>query len=562
MKSKTHILVVDDSRPIREFVIETLMRQEGFVVTEATDGAEGVEMALDNSPDLILLDLEMPRLNGFQVVDMLQEHGMDIPIILITSHGSEAIAVEFFRKGVKDYLSKPFTADALYAAIERALTEVRLRRERDALTQHLKAANRQLVQRLQEMDILYRVGKSVTSLLAMDQLLERIMDAIFYTVGAEEANLMLLEEESGTLQPAIHRQRVAGHLQETGQRTAEELAANVADSGAPEVTGAMLSVPLKLGGRTIGVLGVGNRISGQPFSEHEQQLLMALADYAAIAIENARLYEEVRQANQAKSEFVSFVAHELRTPMTSIRGYADILLRGMAASLTKQQAEFVHKIRSNVVRMQILVSDLQDISRIETGHLHLDLRTVPLNQVVQDALETTQEQIKARDQKLTINLPDDLPPVRADAARLTQVLINLLSNAYKYTPNGGRIWLRAWREGSFVHCAVSDTGIGISPEDQARLFTKFFRSENPVAREKPGTGLGLCIVKKLIELQGGEISVQSELGRGTTFAFTIPLAQKTPEALEITSTLAVSSSSQSSATMIAHSIPVSFQLIP
>jgi len=562
MKSKTHILVVDDSRPIREFVIETLMRQEGFVVTEATDGAEGVEMALDNSPDLILLDLEMPRLNGFQVVDMLQEHGMDIPIILITSHGSEAIAVEFFRKGVKDYLSKPFTADALYAAIERALTEVRLRRERDALTQHLKAANRQLVQRLQEMDILYRVGKSVTSLLAMDQLLERIMDAIFYTVGAEEANLMLLEEESGTLQPAIHRQRVAGHLQETGQRTAEELAANVADSGAPEVTGAMLSVPLKLGGRTIGVLGVGNRISGQPFSEHEQQLLMALADYAAIAIANARLYDEVRQANQAKSEFVSFVAHELRTPMTSIRGYADILLRGMAASLTKQQAEFVHKIRSNVVRMQILVSDLQDISRIETGHLHLDLRTVPLNQVVQDALETTQEQIKARDQKLTINLPDDLPPVRADAARLTQVLINLLSNAYKYTPNGGRIWLRAWREGSFVHCAVSDTGIGISPEDQARLFTKFFRSENPVAREKPGTGLGLCIVKKLIELQGGEISVQSELGRGTTFAFTIPLAQKTPEALEITSTLAVSSSSQSSATMIAHSIPVSFQLIP
>ncbi len=561
MESKTYILVVDDSRLIREFVVETLMRQEGFVVAEATDGAEGVEMALANPPDLILLDLEMPRLNGFQVVDALQEQGVDIPIILITSHGSEAIAVEFFRKGVKDYLSKPFTADALYAAIERALTEVRLRRERDALTQHLKAANQQLVRRVQEMDILYRVGKSVTSLLAMDQLLERIMDAIFYTVGAEEASLMLLDEESGTLQPAIHRQRVAGHLQETGQRTAEELAADVAGSGAPAVTGAMLSVPLKLGERTIGVLGVGNRVSGQPFSKHEQQLLMALADYAAIAIENARLYEKVRQANQAKSEFVSLVAHELRTPMTSIRGYADMLLRGMVDSLTKQQAEFVHKIRSNVVRMQVLVSDLQDISRIETGHLRLDMRTVSLDQAVQDALETTQEQIKARHQKLTVSLPEDLPPVRADAARLTQVLINLLSNAYKYTPEGGRIRLRAWREGSFVHCAVSDTGIGISPEDQARLFTKFFRSENPTAREKPGTGLGLCIVKNLVELQGGQISVQSELGRGTTFAFTIPLAQPTPEVLEIASTPAVSSlssaSSPSSPTMIAHSLPVS-----
>jgi signal transduction histidine kinase len=523
MMTDVRILVVDDSRHIREFVNEALTVREGFVILEAADGAQGLEIALAERPDLVMLDLEMPRLNGFQVVDALRAKDADIPIILITSHGSEAIAVEFFRQGVKDYLSKPFTADEMYAAIERAMKEVRLRRERDALTQHLAAINRELRQRVQEMDILYRVGKSVTSMLSREQLLERILDAIFYVIGAEEATLMLLDEESGQLRTALHRQRVAGEPQQGNHRSAEELAADAAQKGEATMTGAMLSAPLKLGDRVIGVLGLGNRVSEQPFSGHEQQLLLALADYAAIAIENARLYTEVQQADQAKSEFVSFVAHELRTPMTSIRGYADMLLK-MDDPLSPPQAQFIHTIRSNVVRMQILVSDLQDISRIESGHLRLELQATALSDVLRDALQATQGQIEARSQKLTLNVVEGLPLVRADPARLTQILINLLSNAHKYTPEGGHIRVRAWREGDFVHCAVSDTGIGMSEEDQARLFTKFFRSENPVAREMPGTGLGLCIVKNLVELQGGEIAVESALNQGTTFAFTVPVA--------------------------------------
>ena len=195
MKSDVRVLVIDDSRPIREFVVEALGSQEGFVTLEAFDGAEGLEVILADPPDLILCDLEMPHLNGFQVVDTLRAQQIDIPIILITSHGSEAIAVEFFRKGVKDYLSKPFTAEEMYAAIEQALTEVRLRQEKNALTQHLATANQQLRRRVEEMDILYRVGKSVTSLLSTDQLLERILDAVFYIISAEEATLMLVNEE-------------------------------------------------------------------------------------------------------------------------------------------------------------------------------------------------------------------------------------------------------------------------------------------------------------------------------------------------------------------------------
>ncbi|RLC88094.1 MAG: hypothetical protein DRJ03_03890 [Chloroflexi bacterium] len=524
MKSDVHILIVDDSQAIRDFVIQALGSQEGFTVLEARDGAEGLEMALADPPDLMLLDYEMPRLSGLQVVEALRERQADIPVILITSHGSEAIAVELFRKGVKDYMNKPFTAEEMMDAIERALTEVRLRREKEALTQRLTASNRQLQRRVQEMDILYRVGKSVTSLLSREQLMERILDAVFYVIGAEEAVLMLMDEESGRLRTEVHRQRVPGELQETTGRSVEELADDAARKGKATATGAMLSAPLKVGNKIIGTLGLGNRVSAQPFTGHDQQLLLALADYAAIAVENMRLYEEVRQADRTKSEFVSFVAHELGTPMTSILGYADVLANKEFGSLAPEQERFVSIIRRNVERMQLLVSDLQDVSRIETGQLLLELRTIALADVLKDVLQATQVEMDARSQQLTVELPEDLPPVCADPARLTQILINLLSNAYKYTSEGGHIRVRAWLQNDYVNCTVSDTGIGISPENMSKLFTKFFRSSDPAVRNIPGTGLGLSIVKSLVELQGGAIEVESKEGQGTTFTFTVPVA--------------------------------------
>ena len=524
MRSDVRILVIDDSQPVREFVVQALAHQEEFVIQEASDGAQGLKMALADPPDLILCDLEMPRLDGFQVLDALREHQIDVPVILITSHGSETIAVELFRKGVRDYLIKPFTAEEMHAAIEQALTEVRLQQEKKVLTEHLTAANQQLQRRVQELGILYRVGKSVTSLLSREQLLERILDAVFYVLDAEEAVLMLVDEESGQLRTAIHRQRVHGKVHQMEHRSAEELASDAAHKGNVTATGAMLSAPLRAGNRIIGTLGVGNRVSGHPFSGHDRQLLLALADYATIAVENARLYEKVRQADHAKSEFISLVAHELRTPMTSIRGYAEMLVQGMAGQLATQQEQFVHTILNNVERMQIVVSDLRDISRIETGRLLLEPKPTDLADALKDALQSTKEQIEAQSQQFTVEMAENLPPVYADPARLTQVLINLLSNAYKYTPDGERIHLKAWVQDGYMHCAMSDTGIGISPEDQAMLFTKFFRSEDSAVREKPGTGLGLCIVKNLVELQGGEIKVKSQLGKGTTFAFTVPVA--------------------------------------
>ena len=373
-----------------------------------------------------------------------------------------------------------------------------------------------LAARVEELTTLQRIDRELNASLDVERVLDLTLSWALRATGVEKGTLSILGDGGtictvscaggeGTMEPEPDVVRLA--------MTSHEPV--VIDS-------TRMLVPIRYKGRTVGLLDLrsDDDVSSQP---DYVQFAGRLADHAAVAIENARLYEQVRQANQAKSEFISVVAHELRTPMTSIRGYADMLDRGMVGPLTPDQVGFIHTIGRNVRRMQVLVSDLQDVSRIETGQLRLEMEPTALADALESGLEATQAQIEARSQRLTVEVPEDLPQVHADPARLAQVLTNLLSNAYKYTPEGGHIRVRAWLQGGYVHCAVSDTGVGMSPEDQARLFTKFFRSEDPTVREMPGTGLGLCIVKSLVELQGGEIEVESQLGEGTTFTFTVPV---------------------------------------
>lgn len=374
-----------------------------------------------------------------------------------------------------------------------------------------------LAARVQELTTLQQLDQELNASLDLERVLDVTLSWAVQATMAARGTLSVLDCERRVLSSAA-----SGDDVQPPEPSAISLATS---SKTPVVTdGTRLLAPIRYEGQTIGLLDLWSG-AGTRFRHDQIKFIERLADHAAAAIENARLYEQVRRANQARSEFVSFVAHELRTPMTSIKGYADMLLKGMVGSLTPTQQEFVHTIYRNVERMQILVSDLQDTSRLETGQLKLDVQQTRLQDALFNALETLQGQIEARAQRLTVEVPDDLPPIQADPARLTQILTNLLSNACKYTPEEGQIGVRAWARDGHVHCAVSDTGVGMSEEDQARLFTKFFRSDNPAVREMPGTGLGLCIVKSLVELQGGEIEVESALGEGTTFTFTVPVAE-------------------------------------
>lgn len=389
--------------------------------------------------------------------------------------------------------------------------------------------------RVEELSMLRRVDRELNEAIGGGAVAQVTLDWATRMAGASSGALGLVEKGADE-QPVLRiiACRDCSHLPEgiaegvllpLGRHTAlarviaeSETHSQQAEEGVPAQK--LLFVPIRYENRTIGVIMLG---AEHEFSEEQRDLVSRMADRAAVSIQNTRLFEAVRAADRAKSEFVSVVAHELKVPMTSISGYADLLKLG--GPVTEQQQDFIEKIKNNVTRMKVLVSDLSDISRIESGHLRMEIKPVPPAQVIQAAVEGAQTQIEERGHRLVLEVQPDLPPVQADQNRLTQVLLNLLSNAYKYTPDGGTITLRAWQEGAAVYFCVRDTGIGMTPEEVQKLGTKFWRADNDHAISQPGTGLGFTITRNLITLMQGELTIESQPGQGSAFTFSIPVAQ-------------------------------------
>jgi class 3 adenylate cyclase/DNA-binding response OmpR family regulator len=296
-----HILIVDDGRENREFIAEYVLKPHGYAALMARDGREGLEMIQRHKPDLILLDLQMPRMNGVEMLRAMNEQGIDIPVVLMTFYGSEEIAVEVYRLGVKDYVKKPFSIEEMLMAIERSLGDSRLRREKEVMNDRLIAANLQLQRSLNELNILYSIGKSVTSLTDMDQLLPRIVEAAVRVAEAEQGALYLLD--GATLVCRARRGR-GGRATADNTPANDSFAMRTASERKPMTTalaagGSSAAAPLVFNDEVIGVLEVTNTSPGAAqFNEHHCALLSTLSDYGAIAIENSRNYERLRQTKE------------------------------------------------------------------------------------------------------------------------------------------------------------------------------------------------------------------------------------------------------------------------
>jgi signal transduction histidine kinase len=287
-----------------------------------------------------------------------------------------------------------------------------------------------------------------------------------------------------------------------------------------------------------GELGVR---TGLPQGQGELSQLAGAFDQMAESLERAherRLLEEelrrknyqleqqnlaVQEANRLKTEFVSMVSHELRTPLTSIQGYAELLLED--ERIGEAQRESLNSIKKNSDRLLGLITDLLDLSRMEAGRLDLHRTSLDLVHLIREVAGSLRPLIEAKRQRLRLDLGEALPAAWADADRVTQILTNLISNAHKYTPVEGSITVAARSDDGFVRVDVSDTGIGLSPEDQAQLFTKFFRAHDRSRQAGGGTGLGLVITRFLVELHGGRITVSSVPGQGSTFGFSLPTVE-------------------------------------
>ncbi len=641
------VLVVDDSTDSKQFIVDYILKPNGYVASTAGDGLEGLRKARDEHPDLILLDLNLPKMDGIQVLQMLRQENLQIPVILMTFHGSETLAVTAFRQGIKDYILKPFQVEEMLDCMERALTEVRLRRERDELLTRLMKANRTLEQRVKELNTLFSIGKSMTALLDLDRLLARLVEAAVYLTGAEEGSLLLMDEQNNEL----HMMAAQGFDERMARsfriRVEDSLAGAVIQRGEPIILSgeetrriktaylvkSLIYVPLKIHNRVIGVLGVDNRVSHQPFTRHDVRLLSVLAGYAAISLENARLFLEIegertklatvlagteepilvttggddrivlanaaarrafglgaavveghalaqlienkelvdfvtnapetgaaqkaeiplgdgrvlyatltpipnvgravimqdithlKELDQMKSEFVSTVSHDLRSPLASILGYAH-LLRSMGP-LNEAQDLFVERIARGATQITELIDDLLDIGRIEAG-VDMEMTPCDISAITRAVIEELGDTAGHKNQQLLYQDSDQTAPVLGNELRLRQVISNLIGNAIKYTPEDGEIRLQIRQEDGTVLLSVADNGIGIPPADLPYIFDKFYRVESDETADIQGTGLGLSICKSVVEQHGGQIWAESEHGCGSVFYVALP-AIKQPD---------------------------------
>jgi signal transduction histidine kinase/DNA-binding response OmpR family regulator len=317
MATDERVLIIDNRSDNVAFLTDQVLRPAGFQFSVVGDGAQGVQRALVDKPDLIITDINVPKLSGLDILQELREAQSDIPVILMTFHGSEQAAVRAFQLGARDYIIKPYKAQDMRQAIERALSERRLSRERDRFAESITRVNRQVERRLREINILSTIGKSVTALLDEDRLMTRVVEAAVYITGAEQGFLFLIDEESGDMYMRAARGLGEKYARGTRFKVQDSLAGQVVQTGQPVmVTGsrnedrfkiktgylvkALMHVPLKVGDSVIGVLSVDHMIEDRQFDNHDLYLLSSLADYAAIALENSRLHTKLQAQLQVQ----------------------------------------------------------------------------------------------------------------------------------------------------------------------------------------------------------------------------------------------------------------------
>ncbi|HVN55614.1 MAG TPA: ATP-binding protein [Anaerolineaceae bacterium] len=640
--AKEQIFVVI-SDPQVNYLLERILRSAGFMVTVTRERSSAEKMLEKASPSLVIVSEKLVDGNGMELARNLLDRFPALPILLFVSQDTPELLKEALRAGISDYLCLPLHSEQILLAVNNALQ--RSQRRREWVIVESKRATQGLQRRVDELESLMRLGRSITSSLDLDSVLSAVVDAAVELTGAEEGSLLLLDESTGELY-----MRAARNFQEEFVRTfrlpiKDSLAGNVIRTGQPVILDektpqkiktaylvqGLLYVPLQIHGHIFGVLGVDNRQSRMPFTDHHVKVITAMADYAVVAIENARLYSHtavernkletiltqvqdgvividldervvlinqtvraafnlgdgnltgklinevfdhqdlielaqspekrlsnrgeitledgrvfgaqltpipdvgqvitlhdityLKKLDRIKSDFVSTVSHDLRSPLTAILGYVELLDR--AGPINEQQRDFIRRVQMSVHNITALVDDLLNLGRIEAG---FDTRKemVLMDQILQYSIDSFKNRIAEKQQQLLIEVPQEMPKIFGNPVHLRQMTDNLIDNAIKYTSTGGVIQVRGQIEGNQLILQVIDSGVGIPALDLPYIFDKFYRASN-VSTEVSGTGLGLAIVKSIVESHQGRIWVESNPGTGTTFTVVLPFVEPETE---------------------------------
>jgi signal transduction histidine kinase len=445
---------------------------------------------------------------------------------------------------------QPFTEkqiDLLVTFADQAVIAI----ENVRLFDEVQARTEELSQSVEELRALGEVSQAINSTLDVETVLTTIVAKAVQLSGTEAGTIYTFDELRQEFRlrathgmdekviAAIRDRRIGIGETAIGKAAAERSPIQIADTlkEASFVLDiivqagfrALLTVPLLRSDQIIGALIVRRREPGE-FPEHTVKLLQTFADQSVLTIQNARLFREIEEksrqlaeASQHKSQFLANMSHELRTPLNAILGYTELMADGAYGEPSDKMLGILKRLEANGRHLLGLINDVLDLSKIEAGQLVLELS----DYCVQDIAQTVRSTLEplATDKKLAfkVEMAPDLPPGHGDGRRLTQVLINLVGNAIKFT-DAGEVAIKAEANSGSFHVSVRDTGPGISSADQGRLFQEFQQADNAITRKKGGTGLGLAISKRIIEMHGGKIWVESQPGQGSTFTFSLPVS--------------------------------------
>lgn len=626
---------MDDSPALG--LLERALRAAGYTVSKAQDAEAVDRLLLESAPVVMLVSQNLKSQSGIEIGKKVLERFPTLPILLYADKDDVKLFKEAIRAGLADFLYPPLRIDDIVAIIKH--NQKRAEQMGDWVRREVRRSTASLEKRVDEMEALIKLGRTVNSSLDTDSVLTSVVTAAVELTGAEEGQLLLLDEETSELY-----MRAGRNFEENFARTfrlpvKDSIAGQVIHTGQPisfcqdspskiktaYLVYALIYVPLRIGERVVGVLGVDNRQNKRPFTQQNELIMSVLADYAVIALENAKAFESTEQERQKldstltniqdgvilldpeqnillinpaarkafglgfkdltgepvlqalsnnefavilpsiidnplkqhemmfedgrvfntqyvpipeigavvtfeeithlkmldrlKSDFIHTISHDLRSPLTAIMGYVELL--GRVGPLNEQQQQFVKHVQNSAQNITSLINDLLDLGRIEAG---FDTRKdeVAFETILRYTLDNLNQQIIEKGQSLNLSVQDGLPSLRGNPIRLRQLVDNLLVNAVKYTPAGGVLTVNLFSEDGQIILEVIDTGLGIPATDQPHIFEKFYRASN-TPKNAPGTGLGLAIVKSIVDNHDGRIWLESSVGKGSKFVVVLPV---------------------------------------
>ena len=480
---KPRVLIIDDEDRIRQACIR-LLSEEGCDADEADNGIRGLKMIEQDHYDIVLLDLMMPGLSGLDVLSDLKTRHPDTVIIVITGYATLEHSIESMKRGAFDFLAKPFAPQDLRLAISKAIEFIRTLQDIASEKSRMRVMINTLNDGVLTTDHQKRIALANPAFL-------RLMDVPKKSVIGNPVEAVIRE-------PAVLE--MIDQAMAQGPNEYAELTQDI-------------EMPARGNGEavTVGVRCI-------PFRDRLKRSLGAVTVFHDIT--------KMKKVETMKSEFVSMVAHEIKSPLNSIAMQLQVILDGLAGEVTDKQREMLLRSKDKISSLTELATELLDLSKIESGLINPEREQLGLAELIREQVAFYRERADAKSIHLSALASNDKLKIMGNRTSMEEVLSNLISNAIRYTPNNGHIDVWAEEENGNALIHVRDTGMGISKEDQAHIFDRFFRVKNEKTRFINGTGLGLTIVKQIVASHHGEIQLESQPGSGSCFTVRLPKSQE------------------------------------